>query len=359
MYAIRLCAPLLALVWVTTITGCQSPPPAAEAAPAAVANTPEAQLRSLDNQIALNSRDYALYLDRSRLYYAMDSIPQALKDADQAVALFRDGPNVHYWRGFLAFATGDTVRAMEAYNRAELLGTDEAEVFYQRGQIFFFRGEYGKASRDYLAATELDSLQPIYVFAQGYLAEKQGDTKTALRKYLDALKIDTTFDKALARLHDVYLYQKGSPQEAMKYNQRLLEAHPLHPLGHFNLGSEYLRQALMMGGSAQENERRTLINQAVSEFTISVARDPNFDQAWYTRGYCYYLGEKLDEAMRDFEKTLSINPDFAQAHHMIGSIYAYSGDYRSALGYLRRAAELNPASRDFREKAEEVSALVQ
>ncbi|MEO1451900.1 MAG: tetratricopeptide repeat protein, partial [Bacteroidota bacterium] len=210
---------------------------------------------------------------------------------------------------------------------------------------------------NYQAAAKIAPADPQYVFAQGFLEASRGRYPQATTLYLESLKIDSTFDKSLAQLHDLYLTHYENEEEAMQFNARLLRNHPGHALGRFQEGNYYLREALNIMGMNQLKAFENYVNEAVSAYSIAVNRDPNLTQAWYNRGYCYFLGNGREgAAVEDFEKCLELDPDYAPAHFMIGSIFEKNGDLQTALKRYENAAQLDPGSKDYRKAVKEVRA---
>ncbi|MEL6698084.1 MAG: tetratricopeptide repeat protein [Bacteroidota bacterium] len=319
--------------------------------------TDVSRIAALTKQIESNPEDYALFQDRSELYYQIDSLDRAIADIEAAIALYQTGPDLHYWRGFLAFTSGDTLQARTAYQRAIDLGTQNSEAYYQLGQVAFFNQNYGEAQQLYARAAEFAPEQPIYIFAQGFLLEAQQDYKGATKQYLDALALDSTFAKPLTRLHDIYLDFYENERVAMKYNAQLIRNQPLHPLGRYQLGNYHLRNALR----ARNSENATLfgeeINLAVESYTLSINRDPQYALARYFRGYAYFLAEqRVDLAIADMEEALKLDPTMGSAYFVLGSIYEYNGDLQSAKNYYEQAVKYQPDSKDFQQALREVQA---
>ncbi|RMG57611.1 MAG: tetratricopeptide repeat protein [Bacteroidetes bacterium] len=325
-----------------------------------IADTPETYLQAYSLQIERNPRDYSLYEERAKVYYELDSLDQAIRDIEQALSLYRNGPELHYWRGFYAWAAKDSVRAQEEMQTAAGLGSQNPEVFYMLGQMAFFRGDYAEAEAKYQEAAKLGPEDPQYPFALGYLEESRRRHSRAATLYLQALDRDSTFAKALLQLHDLYLYQYENETEAMAYNQRLLNINPLHPLGNYNQGNYALRRALAILNQAEMPAFQEAVNEAVTHFSLTLNRDTAFAQAYYNRGYCYWLGDeaRVNEAIEDFRACLRLQPDHAPAHFMLGSIYEKNGDLRTALDHYREAARLQPQSQDFQAAVTELSQKV-
>jgi tetratricopeptide (TPR) repeat protein len=353
---------ITALAWLGLVSACQSGDSSSASAASetdslrsSVPNGPLAQLKALNQQIAQQPKDYGLYQSRSEVYYQLDSLSQSVVDIERALELYPEGPELHYWRGFLAYVADDTALARRQLRQAERLGSRNPEVPYQLGQLFFLRQQYARAQQAYQQAVRLDPKDPQYRFAQGLLAEAQGQPERAVQFYQQALALDSSYAKALTQLHTLYLEHYESEVEAMRYTRQLLRQQPSHPLGRFQEGNYHLKRALRYADGSQEARFRRHINEAVLAYTITVNKDPNFVEAWYNRGFCYFMGEgRINEAIRDFRKAAAVDSTHAPAHFMLGSIAEKNGDLRSALERYELALRYKPDSEDFRQAVQEV-----
>ncbi len=320
-----------------------------------VPQTPEVMLNALNLQIEQKPQDYALYQQRSELYFQMDSMEKAVSDIEEAIRRYPTGPDLRYWRGFLAYVMDDTAQAMRSLRKADSLGTKNPEVPYQMGQIYFLQGKYGLAMEAYKRAARLNAYDPQYIFAQGLLEESQGRYGEAAKLYKQSLGIDSAFAKSLTRLYDLYLDHYQSQEEALKYNDILMRYSPGHPLGRYQRGIYHLNRALALNDGRFEESFRTHLNEAVLSFTVAVNNDSSFAKAYYHRGLSYFLGEgRMNEALADFEQAAALDSSYAKPHFMLGSIYERNGDLTTALRYYERASALMPASRSFRKAVQEV-----
>jgi len=318
---------------------------------------PQVVLESLQKQIQKDPEDYSLYQDRSELYYAMDSLDRSLEDIDRAIRLYDKGPDLYYWKGFLSFVGEDTAAAKRAYLRARDLGSQNPEVFYQLGQIYFFQGKYDKALTQYEEAGKYGPDQALYPFAKGFLEESRENYGQAKKHYLSSLEIDSTFDKALLRLHEIYLSYHRNEREAMKYNDQLLRNQLGHPLGNYNEGNYQLRRAQRFKNGNDLEGYATALNEAILHFTIAVDNDPDFALAYYARGMAYFDGrQRIGEALEDFRKTVELRPGYAPGHFMLGSIYEGTGDLSSALTHYQEAYRLKPEGEGFEKAVKDVKA---
>ena len=63
----------------------------------------------------------------------------------------------------------------------------------------------------------------------------------------------------------------------------------------------------------------------------------------------YRDASKFDDAIRDFTKTLSVDPKYADALFNRGQIYADRKDFDRAIADLTAALKLNPDDADYKE----------
>lgn len=50
-------------------------------------------------------------------------------------------------------------------------------------------------------------------------------------------------------------------------------------------------------------------DEAIKEYDKAIQMDPNLVEAYYHRGYCYYKKEEWKKARQDFEKASNLDPD--------------------------------------------------
>ncbi|MCB9230564.1 MAG: tetratricopeptide repeat protein [Bacteroidia bacterium] len=306
----------------------------------------EARLERVNHQLEFGKDNYSLYYDRALIYYQMGNTAQALIDIDKSLDLNDQAPESWHLKGYFAYVQNDNELAQKLFKESARMGSDNPETFYTLGQIQFFKADYPEAEKYYNTAIELDPGDPTYYFAKGFLYESQGKNKKAEELYNLALEKDSSFVKALAQLHDMYLNVYKDAGRASLFNDRILAISPGHPVGHFNEGNMFFRMANAVTDSTQKLEFESTLRMAVSEYSRAIQNDPDFTKALYNRGYCFFLLDKYDEALTDFKKVIELDPANEKAHFMSGSINEYFGDYQTALASYEKAAKLDPAFED-------------
>ena len=67
------------------------------------------------------------------------------------------------------------------------------------------------------------------------------------------------------------------------------------------------------------------------------------DAAFYSnRGIDYRKEGKLDLAIKDFDKAIELNPEFAEAYNNLGNVYDDKGDFDKAIVNFNTAIKFKP-----------------
>ena len=257
--------------------------------------------------------------------------------------------------GFYHYVQNQDDAALKDLNRAINVNTDNPEVFYLIGQIHFFRKEYKDAQSAYEAAAKIDSLQPTYSFALGFMEQERGNTTRAIKYFEEALQKNPAFIKALSALHDIYLNEKGRPDLAMAYNDRIMLVDSTHPVGRFNMGNFFFNKASNITAEEKLPEFQVLMKLAISEYSLCLKSDPDFVQGYYNRGYSYYLIEQYNRASDDFSTVINLDPYNVKAYFMKASIQEFQGDLNGALVNYQQAEKLDPNFREASKAVKEVN----
>jgi tetratricopeptide (TPR) repeat protein len=81
---------------------------------------------------------------------------------------------------------------------------------------------------------------------------------------------------------------------------------------------------------------------SIEGFTQALKIDTELKLALLSRGSAYFKLDRLDEARRDFDRVVEIDPNNARAYHLRGLVNDKTGDHSSALSDFNRAVELDP-----------------
>ncbi len=235
------------------------------------------------------------------------------------------------------------------------------------GKVLAMLGERQAAEKEFVAAlalvdpTKADAVEAYVEFAM-FLAA-QGRASEAEQKLLDAKKLlppSAVLDRAIA---DVDVTQ-GKYEEAVGHYQSALLKRPEEVETRFRLGVTYRKMAKfdlalieLERVAAQDKDFPTLAlergllfeqsgdeERALKEFKAALDKAPNDLDLQLRVAAAYVAMGRTDDAVPMLDKLLKARPTSAEIQHYQGRAYLKMGGTQvtKALGYLRRAVELDP-----------------
>ena len=81
-------------------------------------------------------------------------------------------------------------------------------------------------------------------------------------------------------------------------------------------------------------------DQAISLFNKSLEINPRYAEAYETRGMVYSSREQYDQAIADFNKALEIDPRLAEVYFSRGRAHYFKGEYGKSWEDIKRAEDL-------------------
>ena len=82
--------------------------------------------------------------------------------------------------------------------------------------------------------------------------------------------------------------------------------------------------------------------QAIKDFNKVIELNPNYAEDYYGRGYAYAELNEYERAIEDYDRTIALNPKFAEAYYNRGLAYAELNEYKRAIEDYGKAIALNP-----------------
>jgi tetratricopeptide (TPR) repeat protein len=262
-----------------------------------------------------------------------------------------------------ALSKGDYAAAIPSLERLAKLQPGVAEVHADLAMAYYFGGRYGDAIKQGREALTLKpSLVHAHFFLGASLAEG-GQCKDALpylekdyprvaepqlRRVLgtDAVRCNMVLnrpDRAVDSIRSLsrdfpddpevlYLSSQVYSELSTRASQRLLMTAPGSPQAH-QLNAEVL-------------EMQEKPNEAVEEYRKVLALNPRAPGIHYRIGRLLLAGPPgpttLDDARREFEEELTIDPGSAAAEYELGEMARQARHWDQAIEHFARAAQLEP-----------------
>jgi len=250
------------------------------------------------------------------------------------------------------FAVQDRVSERLAAALAVRLTGEQREILVKRytnntqAYELFLKGIYSPGTEEgtkkkieyYLQAINLD---PNYALAYSVLAksymqlgsffgfrspqETFPQAEAAARK---ALELDETISDAHVMLGMYKMNYEWNWSEAERELKRAIELDPNNDGAH----SEYGSYLIKMGRVDEAIVMRKRALDLVPPSTVPVIAN---------LGYVYYFARKYEEAIKQHQRALELNPRFARSHLAIGNAYVQLGKYEQAIAEINQAITLS------------------
>lgn len=160
------------------------------------------------------------------------------------------------------------------------------------------------------------------------------ETQTAVRYFQSALNNDKNFALAYTGIADASLRMYKDTKDSMWAEKALFAAQQSAQLNpnlaevHLSLGSVY---------SATGK-----VNEAIGELKRALTLAPNSDEAYRRLGSAYRSGGRKQEALAAYQSAVAANPYYWANHNDLGVAYFHFGETDKALAEYQRITELSP-----------------
>lgn len=164
--------------------------------------------------------------------------------------------------------------------------------------------------------------------SRGIALADRGWLDEAIREFQKAIELDPDSAHARDNLASV-LAEKGLFREALAEYLAALRIEPESPTAHHNL-------ACFLAIHGPE--------MAVSEYREAIRIDPEYPDAHLNLGLSHAEAGRNAEAKEAFQRAIDLAPGDALPRQELGGILLDEGDHRAAIGHLKEAVRLDPAS---------------
>jgi tetratricopeptide (TPR) repeat protein len=249
----------------------------------------------INRAISLDSSKAIYFLHQSDVYYAMNKIAEAKKAILKSLQLEPKSREANVKMGELQYYLKDYENAFKYLDEALRIDPYFAKAYFIKGLCFKENGDTNLAVSSFRTCIEQD---PDYFHAYMQLGDiySQQNNPIAIQYYTNAINVNGSMVEAYYGL--AYFYQEhGEPEKGIEVYDDLLKVDPRNAPAKHNIGYTYLFKLNDPGKS-------------INWFNDALLDDQNMVNAYYHRGYAYEKLGKKDLAIKDYQKSLKLAPDF-------------------------------------------------
>lgn len=238
------------------------------------------------------------------------------------------------------------------------------------GEEFILKGDYQKALALFEKAKELRESARVHVNI-GEAHELAGNNAMAHESYNTAIELNPLFIKGYLR--SAALYEKqGNLDAALAAFKKVVEISPNNPGRHFSIGNLHLKkgdlvkaqesymvavkqEAAMASEIAEELLKNGKDDMAEHFFRTSLVKVANNVHVYNRLGIALRRQGKWQEAIKEYETALKIDPRDAGIHFNIGKACVEGGVRARALEAFQKALDIDPSLTEARDELDAIN----
>jgi len=255
-------------------------------------------------------------------------INEAIEHYHKALQIKPDFARAHNNLAISLVAQDKTDEAEEHYRKALRYKPDNADVYNNLGILYTKQNKIDAAIEHYIKSLQL---KPDYAEAHnnlGGILLGRGEIDEALVHFNAVLKINPDMSEAHNNI-GIIMIQKGNIYEAISHFQEAVRINP-----EFELAQENLQRALAI--------RQSPLDMELEKIRAALKNNPGDPQLNYELGNLYLGKGELNEAIRQFQKALSLQPNFLEALNNLAMAHTFGRQYDQALKAFQKLIALQP-----------------
>jgi len=214
--------------------------------------------------------------------------------------------------------------------------TRAPESYISEAEALVAEGKFSQAIEVYNSALLVDADNPSIYIAISRLHIYLGNYQPAIENAGNALLVNPNNVQALA-LRGYALGLLGNYLDGESSLNQAINLEPNNPIPY-----AYLAEILALKASSAIGDLETL-NRAIDLSRKAESLGPDMLETHRVRGIVLEMTSNYEEAVREFEAAVAINPYIAALHIYLGRNYRALQDYSSAIREFTNAIPLNPA----------------
>ena len=305
----------------------------------------ELALAEFEVCVRLNPNYYPVYYRIGEIYRKQQNYTEALNAFETARKLNRKWEYPQYGIGLVYFAQGETDRAREAFENITHQKKKFAPAYIKLGQILATQGFFDDALAEYAKAAQYQSHSAQEIYELAVIFNEKGNTDGAIQLYQRTIETEPTHAQSHFALGEIF-YTSGNTEAALHHYEQALSVMP-------NIKDVFYEPLEpYFAGLMTPDQAMPIIEKAM--FVL-----PNDPRSSFYAGTIEADAGNTEKAIQHYEKTIEIIEadtsylqielplgNFNEVYFKLGELHHQQGDVDTAVGYFKRALELNPELAD-------------
>jgi tetratricopeptide (TPR) repeat protein len=292
-----------------------------------------AALDDFNTMLEINSKSEMAYVGRGLAYQLLGDLESAERELTKAIELNPDRVEAIKSRAEIYRLQGDEAKAKSDEDRCreiEVARKKKAEDFLNRATLLFHKRQYTQAIEALDESLKYDPTSSDAYRARGICYLKIGEFVSAVLDLSKALELNPRLaDQFLDRMYQVR--HVVDLEKVMTDLNRIVPAHPNDPAVIFVRGFFYVAKTEFKKFEPGDYEK------GIRDFTRTLELNPKHVPAYIFRALLYMRKGDYLSAHRDLDQALRLDPKLAVAHYFRASLYSLEGELDKATVELEAA----------------------
>lgn len=232
----------------------------------------------LNQSLKIDSQFFKSYGLLGELLLAFGNYKEAISNFLSSIKINYNQSNIHTLLGFAYKQLREDKKALDSFRRAVNIDPDYKEAYVQLGKIYHSEDDT-LALTYYDKALNIDNNDQIVIYNKAVFYQNRLDWNKALDMY--------------SQLHNI---------------------NPFHASGHYNIGFIHMELSLY--------------DIATNNFSDAIYSEPNFFEAYYSRGVCFETLGNIAQAESDYRRAIEINSKYSFAIQALEELLNKNKNYK-------------------------------
>ncbi|MEI7491745.1 MAG: tetratricopeptide repeat protein [Bacteroidota bacterium] len=290
------------------------------------------ELENLNKQISGHEKDAGLLHSRAKLYISLREINQALNDINKALQLDPKKADYYLTLSDIYLMMGQPQNCEESLLKAVSVDPKNLNANLKLANLYLIVKDYKKVDQYVKEVLTLDKANSSARFTRAMALIETGDTAHAIGDLMEAVRLNQQFFDAYMLLGELYATHKDPL--AAGYFTNALRIRPNSREALYNLGMFYQEsgqypkaigtyEVLSRVDTTFKDAPYNIgyinlvylqdFKTAAEYFSMAIARDPAYAEAWYNRGLSYEQLKEYRKAYDDYQQTLKLKVNYDKA----------------------------------------------
>ncbi|REJ82264.1 MAG: tetratricopeptide repeat protein [Bacteroidetes bacterium] len=287
----------------------------------------ESELRSLNERISKNPSDASLYYKRAQIFLKRNVLQTAFNDAVMATTIDSTRPEYFLLLGDISFRGLQVPKSVKAYESCLKLDPKNIEANLKLAEIYFYLKAYTKSVTYSNEVLKLDQRMAKPYFLKGFVYKESGDTVRAISSFQTVTELEPENYDAHHQLGIIHA-AKGD-KLALQYYNNALKVRPNSTEALYNRGLFF--------------QEHSDFDKAIADYQSILKIDPSYTDAYYNQGFIALVNRKdYKTAIDFFSKVVQIDQNYIEAFYNRGLAHEYAGNKSAAREDYNKALSIFP-----------------